>query len=555
MLLHLSVNNFTIANHLEIEFNRGMTVITGETGAGKSIMLDALGMALGDRGDAGMVRQGAECADIYASFDISNIEEAQRWLEQHDLAAGEECLLRRVITREGRSRGYINSRPVTLQDLKTLGEMLIDIHSQHAHQSLLKKDQQRKLLDAYAGLEQSSGELRHIAQSFQKVQQRLESLELHQSEQSARVQLLRYQIDELEKLAINRDELQQLEEEQKQLASGEHILQASQHALALCTEGELNVVSILNQAIRSLTSLPSKPASLVEAEELLNNALIQAEEASHTLQHHIDGFELDPERLYAVEQRLSDIYDIARKHRINPEQLDEFYQQLQNELNAIVGDDRQIDELKEQRDQLSRQYQILAEKVSKKRKTAAGKLQAQVEQQLATLAMANCQFNVSLTARQDSAPHPYGNEEVSFLVSTNPGQAPQALGKIASGGELSRISLAIQVITAQTSAVPTMIFDEVDVGIGGAIAEVVGNLLQSLGESSQVICVTHQPQVASKAHHHLLVQKHSSKKSVSTALQHLHGDDKIEEIARMLGGIAMTEQSLAHAREMLSTTH
>lgn len=552
MLLHLSVNNFAIASQLEMEFSRGMTVITGETGAGKSIMLDALGLTLGDRADASIVRTGAERADIHATFDISNIADARQWLADHDLLDGDECILRRMITREGRSRGYINSKPATQQDLKALGEMLIDIHSQHAHQSLLKKNQQGRLLDEFAGLGDNTQQLKTLSQDYQRHQQRLHTLDSNRSEQNARAQLLGYQVKELDSLDLGSEELEALEQEQKQLANGEQILQASQHAVALCTEGELNVVTILNQALRSLAEISSKTQPLEEAAQLLNSALIQTEEANLELQNYIECFELDPERLHLVESRLSTVYDIARKHNIKPQQLPELHQSLQKELTEIAGSDGEIEELQRQLSALAEQYQQLAGKLSKKRRTAANKLQKQVEKQLEQLAMANCRFSITLTPRDEQSFHPSGNEEIAFLVSTNPGQEAQALARIASGGELSRISLAIQVITAKTSAIPTLVFDEVDVGIGGAVAEVVGNLLQELGERGQVLCVTHQAQVASKGHQHLFVSKAAKKNSVSTQLQRLDDGDKIEEIARMLGGISITEQSLAHAREMLS---
>ncbi|MEE8057645.1 MAG: DNA repair protein RecN [Pseudomonadales bacterium] len=552
MLVHLSVNNFAIATQLDMEFNRGMTVITGETGAGKSIMLDALGLALGDRADATVIRNGEQRADIHASFDISSIYDAKQWLIEHDLLDGDECLLRRVITREGRSRAYINGHPAPLQDLKALGEMLIDIHSQHSHQSLLKREQQRRLLDEFAGLSDTVLTLKAAVHHYQQIAQRLNTLESNRSEQNARAQLLGYQVDELDNLALMEGELANLEQEQKQLANGEQILQATQHAVALCTEGELNVVSILHQALRSLMDIPSKSQPLQEAEQLLNSALIQTEEANSELQHHIDSFELDPERLHSVENRLSTLYEIARKHHIHPSQLSNLHQHLQHELTTITGSDEEIETLYQQLESLTAEYQQLADKLSKKRKAAANTLQKQVVKQLQQLAMANCSFSIALSTRDNPQPHNNGNEDISFLVSTNPGQPPQPLAKIASGGELSRISLAIQVITAKTSAIPTLVFDEVDVGIGGATAEVVGNLLQALGEQGQVLCVTHQAQVASKGRQHLFVSKAATKNSVSTQLQQLDDSDKIEEIARMLGGIAITDQSRAHAREMLS---
>ena len=552
MLIHLSVDNFAIASHLEMEFNGGMSVITGETGAGKSIMLDALGLALGDRADANVVRAGTERSDIHATFDISAIPEALQWLKQRDLYDGEECLLRRVVTKEGRSRGYINGRPATLQDLKTLGNLLIDIHSQHAHQSLLKKEQQRRLLDEFAGLSKLCNDVKQIANDYQRISQRVDTLQTNRNEQTARAQLLGYQVEELDNLAITEEELQALEQEQKQRANGEQVLESSQHALALCKEGELNVVSILHQALKSLADIPSKTQQLEEAEQLLSSALIQTEEASSEIEHHIDSFEIDPERLQAVEYRLNQVYEVARKHRITPEQLPRLHRELSAELQAIAGSDEELEQLQQQIAEQEQHYQQQADKLSKKRKSAANKLQKQVDKQLNELSMANCQFKVFLEPRTEAKPHSHGNEDIQFLVSTNPGQEPQPLAKTASGGELSRISLAIQVVTAQTSAIPTMVFDEVDVGIGGAIAEVVGNLLQKLGEKGQVLCVTHQPQVASKGHTHLFVSKNSSKKAVSTTLNILSDQEKIEEIARMLGGIAITDQSRAHAKEMLA---
>ncbi|HET8711632.1 MAG TPA: DNA repair protein RecN [Spongiibacteraceae bacterium] len=562
MLTHLSVDNYAIAEHIEAEFERGMTALTGETGAGKSILLDALGLALGDRADASAVRAGAERAEIHAAFDVSAIREAKAWLEARELLAGDECLLRRTITSEGRSRGYINGQPATLQDLKAIGELLIDIYSQHAHQSLLQRTHQRRLLDAYAGTETLADTVKKLAQQYQLTAEQLDRLSNQRDEQTARAQLLSYQVEELDKLDLGADELQALEDERRTLANGEQILRNSQHALALCREGEINVVNILNQVLKSLGELDAKQPSLVQAEDMLNSALIQVEEASHELQHYVDGFELDPERLADVETRLDAIYDITRKHRVQPNQLCELHAELRAELDSVAGGSERIEQLQTALKLLRADYDKQAQELSKRRTQAAQKLQKQVEKQLQALAMGGCKFSVALASREtpvshgDSpAPHVHGNEDIEFLISTNPGTPPQALNRIASGGELSRISLAIQVITAQTSAIPTLVFDEVDVGIGGATAEVVGNLLRELGSRGQVLCVTHQPQVASKGHQHFTVEKIAEKKTVRTQLRKLGDSEKIEEIARMLGGIAVTEQSRAHAKEMLSFTH
>jgi DNA repair protein RecN (Recombination protein N) len=557
MLVHLSVDNYAIADHIEAEFDCGMTAITGETGAGKSILLDALGLALGDRADAAAVRHGCERADIHATFDLSRIPAARAWLEQRDLLAGDECLLRRVITSEGRSRGYINGQPATLQDLKSIGEHLLDIHSQHAHQSLLKRAHQRQLLDAFAGTESLASRVAALAQQHQQLQGQIRQLSEHRDEANARVQLLSYQVEELEQMALGEGELEQLEAEQKQLANGEEILRGSQQALALCREGEINATTILYQALRALEALDNKQQPLAEAEQLLGSALIQVEEASRELQNHLDGFELDPQRLAEVEQRLGAIYDLARKHRVAPAELPALHQQLRAELAENSGGDAQLERLHGELAALRSSYDSTAAELSSRRRQAASRLQKQVEKQLQALAMGNCRVTVALHRREGeaAAPHAHGNEEIELLVATNPGAPGQPLGRIASGGELSRISLAIQVVTAQTSATPTLVFDEVDVGIGGATAEVVGNLLRELGSRGQVLCVTHQPQVASKAHHHFSVSKSSSRKEVRVALSPLSAAEKVEELARMLGGIAVTEQSRAHAREMLGTTH
>jgi len=555
MLTHLSVDNYAIAEHIDAEFLGGMTVVTGETGAGKSILLDALGLALGGRADASAVRTGAERADIHAAFDMGAIREAKSWLEARDLLAGDECLLRRVVTAEGRSRGYINGQPATLQDLKAIGELLIDIYSQHAHQSLLQKSQQRKLRDAFAGTELLADNVKTLAHRCTSLSEKIAQLDAHRDEHNARVQLLSYQIEELDKLNLAAGELEELETEQRRLANGEQILRNSQHALALCREGEINVVNILNQALKSLSELDAKQPAIDAAEQMLGSALIQVEEASRELQHYVDQFELDPARLSEIEQRLDAIYDIARKHRVQAPALSALHAQLRDELSAIAGGDEQLDKLRDELRQLHNDYDKAAGELSKRRQQSAQKLQKQVEKQLQALAMGGCSFSVALTIRAQSQPHAHGREDIEFLISTNPGTPAQPLHKIASGGELSRISLAIQVVTAQTTAIPTLVFDEVDVGIGGAVAEVVGNLLRELGTRGQVLCVTHQPQVASKGHQHFSVEKITEKKSVRTQLRRLSEVEKIEEIARMLGGINVTAQSRAHAKEMLSFTH
>ena len=555
MLTHLTIHNFTLVDHLELELKPGMTAITGETGAGKSILLDALGQTLGDRAEGERVRSGASKADISASFDIRQIDGARDWLASHDLLqedSPQECLLRRVIAADGKSKAYINGQPATLQQLRTLGEMLIDIHSQHEHQSLLVKDTHRRLVDEFAG----QGELaRQVRQAYREWHSRLEHylhLRDNAAEVSARLQLLRYQAKELEQLNLQAGELAKLEAEQRSLGNAEEILRGSQQLAAFCGDEEQGLSINLHRALHLLRNLPEKSAALRNAEELLTSAQIQVEEAQHEIERHIDQFTLDPERLAQVEERLSAIYDLARKHRLRAEELPEFMARLDAELEQLGGGDTKLDQLALQVEQAERSYRQLAEQLSAKRTKAGNSLAKQVNEQLKALAMDNAKLTVSLIPLDK--PGANGLEEVEFLISTNPGQAPRALAKVASGGELSRISLAIQVVTAQTSAIPTLVFDEVDVGIGGATGEVVGRLLRQLGDKGQVLCVTHLAQVASQAHQHLQVIKTASKKSAESTLVELAGEAKVEEIARMLGGIKVTEQTLAHAREMLGSS-
>ncbi|HWV14152.1 MAG TPA: DNA repair protein RecN [Cellvibrio sp.] len=553
MLTHLSIQNFTLVDRLDLDMKAGMTVITGETGAGKSILLGALGQTLGDKADSDKVRNGAARADITATFDTRNIAAAQEWLVENDLQQSEsplECLLRRVINSDGKSKSYINGQPVTLQQLRTLGEMLIDIHSQHEHQSLLLKDTHRRLLDEFAGQTDTARQVRQAYSEWQSRQQHYLHLRDNAAEVSARFQLLSYQVDELELLDLQPHELEKLEAEQRSLANAEEILHGSQQLLTLCSDEEQGLSINLHRALHLLRDMPEKSAALKEAEQLLLSAQIQVDEAQAEIDHHIDDFNIDPERLQQVEDRLTALYDIARKHRIKAEELPELIARLSAELEQLQGGDAKLDQLAQQVESAKKAYETLAEQLSGKRKKAAINLAKQVNAQLKLLAMENAQLAVSLNPLIDKA-SAHGLEEIEFLISTNPGQTPRPLAKIASGGELSRISLAIQVITAQTSATPTLVFDEVDVGIGGATADIVGKLLRQLGDNGQVICVTHLAQVASKGHQHLLVSKKSSKASAESTLELLEGEEKVTEIARMLGA-KITEQSLAHAREILA---
>jgi DNA repair protein RecN (Recombination protein N) len=549
MLSQISISNYTIASFLEMEFSSGMTVITGETGAGKSIMLDALGLCLGNRADPKAVRHGCERAEIIASFDITAIPQAVAWLKSRDLHTGDECLLRRVITAEGRSRAYINGSVSTLLDCAELGDMLIDIHGQHAHQSLLRKPVQRDLLDAYAGHISLTKNVEQTASDWLRCKRELELLAGASDERTARAQLLAYQVEELDALDLQATELATKEQELKLLANAETILTDAHEALSLCDDQETST----RKALQLLIGDAHATTAASDARELLDSAAIQLAEAHGEIQAHIDSVEVDPERLDDVQRRLESIYDVARKHRVMPEKLSERHGQLRDELKGLTDGGERIEQLKDEMLSLAQAYAADAGKLSKKRASAAKKLIKGATKILSSLAMEQCELEIALNPLKSGDPHPHGSEEVEFLISTNRGAPTQPLGKIASGGELSRISLAIQVVTASTGTVPSMVFDEVDVGIGGAVAEVVGRLLQDMATSAQVLCVTHLAQVAAQGHQHLQVSKNSSDESVETSLNKLGDEDKVQEIARMLGGVKITKQTLAHAREMLDS--
>jgi len=554
MLVHLSVHNYAIVEHLDLELKRGMSVISGETGAGKSIMLDALGLTLGDRADSSVVRIGADKADILASFDLDDIPDARAWLAERDMDSEGPCILRRVITAEGRSRGYINGTPCPQGDLKALGELLIDIHSQHEHQSLLKTDTHRRLLDEYSGSQDLARQVQLAAQRWRQTRQTLERLSNSSDEQRARHQLLSYQLEELENLALGEHELEQLEQEHKNLANAEQLLGACRQVMELCSESDAgNVLSALTSSLQRLTAFQNQPQALSEAVNLLASAQIQVEEAIGELNRFVDHFDADPERQQMLEERLDTIYTLARKHRVQPSELPNLHQQLLEELEGLNADDEAVERLGEELAAYARHYEEKAGELSCNRQAAAEQLASAVEAEIQRLGMPGGRFSVQLKPAAEGEYTPYGLEQVEFLVSANPGQPLRPLAKVASGGELSRISLAIQVITAQTSRVPTLVFDEVDVGIGGPTAEIVGQLLRRLGERGQVLTVTHLPQVAAQGHHHLFVHKARDTDETRTAVTELDQAGRVEEIARMLGGVDLTEQSLAHARQMVAS--
>ncbi|MGC1507098.1 DNA repair protein RecN [Ketobacter sp.] len=551
MLTHINISNFAIVEQLDLDIPNKLTVITGETGAGKSIMIDALGLALGDRADSGSVRHGADKAEILASFDISNIPEAQHWLQQRDLEAEHECILRRVVSGDGRSRAYINGTPSPIQALKQLGEILVSIHGQHEHQALLKKETHRQLLDAFSGL---AGQADIVAERYQHWQDQLKAFQHfrdHAKEMQDRVDLLRFQINELQELKPEDGELAQLEVEHKRMSNVDSLLGRGQQVVSGLTEGEPALTDQVQSINHILDDMVGDDESLREIHDMLDSARIQMEEASSSLQHYLGRLEIDPQRYQMLDSRISGYFHLGRKHRIAPHQLAHLWQTLEEELNAIDGGEEKLQKLEQAAESAKDSYLDAAKTLSKGRNKHANKLDKMITEKIQPLGMPGAEFKVQLQTNPANQYSIHGLEQVEFVVSTNPGQPIKALNKVASGGELSRISLAIQVACAATTNVSTLVFDEVDVGIGGAVAQIVGKLLQELGTNNQVLCVTHLPQVAAQGHTHLHVNKQTSKKQTHTDIAKLSQDEKVAEIARMLGGLKITNQTLAHARELI----
>lgn len=552
MLTHIKISNFAIVEELDLDIPAQLTVITGETGAGKSIMIDALGLALGDRADSGSVRHGTERADILATFDIRHIPAAQDWLRERDLLADHDCILRRVITADGRSRAYINGTPSPIQGLKELGEMLVSIHGQHEHQSLLKKDTHRELLDEYAGLQPLARTVADSWRHWQQKQAAFQHFRDHAKELQDRADLLRFQLAELDELKPIEGELAELEQEHKRLANVDSLISQGQQALAGLSDNDNALTDQTQSVLHLLHGMAAEDASLKGVTELMESACIQLEEAASELRHYIENLEINPERYQEVDRRLSAYIHLARKHREDPHQLFQLWQTLAGELDAIDGGEDKLQQLEKDARTARETYLAEAAKLSKARLKDAKKLGKLITGKVQPLGMPGAEFTVELQPLETGQTSPHGLEQVEFIVRTNPGQPAKPLHKVASGGELSRISLAIQVACAAKSNVATLVFDEVDVGIGGAVAQIVGKLLRELGGANQVLCVTHLPQVAAQGHTHLHVNKQARRNQTHTDIARLNPDETVAEIARMLGGLKITDQTLAHARELVA---
>ena len=555
MLQQLIVHHYALVDFLHLDFNHKMTAISGETGAGKSILLGALGLTLGDRAESGCVRQGAERADIHAVFDLTQLPHVKDYLSAKHLASAgdpDTCILRRIVNQDGRSRGYINGKPVNITALKELGCQLINIHGQHEHQHLLGRDSHQTLLDAFGNHPKRQEAVALISHQWLELGRQIKALTGGQQLSKAEQQLLQYQVDELEQLNLSDDELLALEQEHKQRANADQLLQAVRCALPDNPLGE-DPTACLQRWQQQLQNFSQHSPHLCAAADMLASAAIQIEESQIELHSFLQGFDEDPARLQTLEHRLDQIYSMARKHKIQAADLPEHLGLLQQQLQQNQDQEGQLEAIRQQQSVLTDAYEAAAAKLTKTRQTAAKKLEQAVGEQLTLLGMPNCRLELSMQTKTDSRLQPQGRDDVEILISTNPGQSAKPLAKIASGGELSRISLAIQVVIATTSITPSLIFDEVDVGIGGATAEIVGRLLSQLGQHCQLLCITHLAQVASQAQYHLQVSKFSQGQVTQTQVAALTDEQRIQEVARMLGGVKLTQQTLAHAEEMLGT--
>lgn len=552
MLTSLRIEHFAIVSKLELEFGKGMTAFTGETGAGKSIMIDALMLALGGRADVSVIRKGAASCDISACFHVEADSPALDWLAAHDVACDDgDVILRRVLHIEGRSKSYINGQPFPLQKVKEVSEMLVDIHGQHQHQTLLNHQTHRQQLDHFAHHSALLDNVNQLYRQCTKIKQSLETL-ADQQVSSERIALLQYQIEELEQLKLAEGEMQALHQEHAMLHHARDYLDNSNRAIGLLHDDEaFNIVQSIHQVLHALGALPAEHTAVTNAMDLMNNALIQCDEARDEMLHFQRQVQLDPERLQEVEARMSVLHQMARKYHVDPNQLYDKAQQLVSELKQLQQSDGEKQRLEAAYIQLQAAYEKEALALRASRQHHARSLANDISQYIQQLGMPKGYIEVRFSELDKMQAH--GLDKVEYYVCTNPGMMPDTLQKVASGGELSRLSLAIQMITAQRGSTPTLLFDEVDVGIGGATAALVGKMLRKLGERLQIFCVTHQPQVASCAHHHFLVEKHMSESATFSQMTLLDDAEKVSEIARMLGGLTITDQTLSHAKELLAT--
>lgn len=552
MLTHLQIKNFTIIEEVEIDFQNGMTVFTGETGVGKSILLDALLLCLGGRADSRFIRNGKDQAEIIACFDISQLEEAKHWLTENHFNVTDECILRRVLTSDGRSRAYINQQMVPVQSLQQLSECLIEIHGQHEQQHLLKREHQRKLFDEFSNNDALLIEIKTIYQQWRAAKEKLEQLQT-QGDQTARKSLLEYQIEELKTLNLQENEFEELQQQHKKLSERESMLKAAQQALWLTQESnESNLLASLHQIQFLLEPFKQHEKTIENCYNLFAESLILLKEAGNELSNFLSDTDIDNETAQSIQERLEKIYDLARKHKVRAHDLFQHQKQLEQELFEITNNELPIQQLEKNIVELEKKYRDVAMQLSMKRQNNIKSFSEKISERIKLLGMPNSEFEAHIIPYDEIEPRLTGNEQIEFVVKMNPGQPFAPLAKVASGGELSRISLAIHVISAQLNSTATLIFDEIDTGIGGTTAAIVGKSLRELAGHVQVLCVTHLAQVAAFGHQHLQVQKHTDNENTYSKIELLSKKSRIQEIARMIGGMTVNQQTLAHAKTLLA---
>lgn len=552
MLTHIAIKNFTIVDDLQLDLSAGLTVLTGETGAGKSILVDAVSLALGARADSNMVRKNATQCDITVCFDISHIPAAKEWLIAQSFESEEECLIRRIISQEGKSRTTINGHPCSLNIVREFSELVLQIYGQHQHQALLKRENQQAALDVYAQHQPILEKLAKFYQQWQAISSELEKLKQQAAHRDHELNLLRYQFEELEAANLGENEWKQLSQQHQRLQNAKTLIENLNQANDYLVDGEpVSATQLLQDAIDRINEIKLEDPPLVAIKELLNTAAIHVSEATSELNQYRRHLDLSDDSLETIESRLTFIHDLARKHHVNPNDLIDVKKSLEQRLKDLENIDVQIQELERYQLQIVEQYQKAAEPLSKSRQKAAQLVSRLITERMQHLGMTGGCFEARLEPVEDSMTT-YGKEKIAFYVKTNPGQDFMPLAKVVSGGELSRIGLALQVITAQKENTPSLIFDEVDTGIGGKTAEMIGDLLKTLGEKTQVFCITHLPQVAAKGDHHLTVEKITAKDSVNTTIKTLTKKERISELARMLSGTKVSQQTLVHAEELLA---
>ncbi len=556
MLIQLSIRNLAIVDSLDLELGPGATALTGETGAGKSILVDALALVAGGRASSQSVRPGCERAEVSAVFEVGGVATVRDTLSALEIEDPEgQCVLRRIVSADGRSRAFVNGLPVAVGTLKLLGDQLMDIHSQHAHHALLRRDEQLRLLDEYANHPQLIEAVTSTYASYSQLCREIEA-ELEAGEDPAtRLDYLRFQLAELAALNITPQSLSELGEEHSRLAHVGELQGATEEALTALDDDEgRSARSQLAVAVRALGRIESFDGSVSGARALLEEAAIDLDEAQGQLRDYRERLDADPERLEALDRRLAAVHEVARKHRVEIEALPGLLQRLEAEVERLATRGERLEALERRREALLEEYRSLARRLSRSRAKAADRLAGEVMKNLDRLGMGGARFKIQVAPDEARAPAKSGVDRVEFHVAPNPGLAMNPVSRTASGGELSRISLAIQVVDVSATGVPVVVFDEVDVGVGGGHAEVVGNMLSSLARHRQVLCVTHLPQVASQANHHLRVLKTVTADTTTTQVDYLRGEQRVEEIARMLGGLKVTRQTVAHAREMIERT-